>query len=326
MSPSILILSMALFFSLGQSSQVRHFAPVPISRFPRAVFLRELCEGTSVELNECWASFREHGRVWAADVDGDDVDELIVEPGGGGWVGSAGFWYFLYRRQGNDWISMEKEVKDATNKYDEVGWQTYNPRFDVLPIVRNGHHDLRVEVHRCLKWDGAKYVWYEPEDYHRLSPGWFNASDNREAEIFWSIRYAGQDTMKFAPQWFPLAKNDFFGLELQLRRPALDSRFVSETLDDPQEHVRWIGLNKGGVWCIRGDRVFLLAPQLSETFDGIADLTFDGDWLNAYGMSIARIEEILGIELKMGQVRPSIRYNRRSHELHIERHDWAPPD
>ena len=128
--------------------------------------------------------------------------------------------------------------------------------------MRNGHHDLRVEVQRCLKWDGAKYVWYEPEDYHRLSPGWFNASDNREAEIFWSIRYAGQDTMKFAPQWFPLAKNDFFGLELQLWRPALDSRFVSETLDDPQEHVRWIGRQRRSLVYSRRPRVLVGSPTL----------------------------------------------------------------
>jgi hypothetical protein len=62
---------------------------------------------------------------------------------------------------GNDWISMQK---DAKNQDGEDGWGTWGPRFDVLPIVRNGHHDLRVEVDGCLKWDGAKYVWYDPKD------------------------------------------------------------------------------------------------------------------------------------------------------------------
>lgn len=327
MSPAILILSMSLFFSLNSAAPVRHFVSVPVSRFPRAVFLREFCEGSLVELEECWASFRNHGGVWAADVDGDHVDELIVEPAGG-WAGSAGAWYFLYRKKGNDWISMEREAKDAKNKDDEVGWQTKRPRFDVLPTVRDRHHDLRVEVDGCLKWDGAKYVWYEPEDYHRLSPTWFNASDNREAEIFWAIRYAGEDTMKFEPQWFPLAKDDFLtlGAPQSGSHAVYPPRIVAETLDDPQEHVRWIGILKGGVWGIRGNRVFFLAPQLSETFEGILGLKLEGDWLLAYGQTVVDAEK--STTAPEDQIRPSIRYNRRTHELQIERHDynWEAPD
>ena len=118
MSPSILILSLALLLSSKPSSLARHFVPVPVSRFPRTVFLREFCEGTSVEREECWASFRDHGGVWAADIDGDHLDYLIVEPSGG-WAGSSGPWYFLYRRQGHDWISAERE--DPKDKNDEVG-------------------------------------------------------------------------------------------------------------------------------------------------------------------------------------------------------------
>jgi hypothetical protein len=325
MSPAILILSMALLLSPRPSSLARHFSRVPISRFPRAVFLREFCEGTAVELKECWASFHDYGGVWAADVDGDHVDELIVQPGHD-WVGSAGIWYFLYRRQGNDWISMQRDAKDAKNKDEEAGWITWGPRFDVLPIVRNGHHDLRVEVDGCLKWDGAKYVWYDPEDYHRLSPAWFNASDNREAEIFWAIRYAGDKTMKFEPQWFPLAKHDFLTLGAPPpRSPVIyPPRIVAETLDDPQEHVRWIGILKGGVWGIRGDRVFFLAPQLSDTFEGIVSLRLEGDWLLAYGHILRDAGES---EIVPQDLRPSIRYNRRTHELQIERNDynWEPP-
>ena len=276
-----------------------------------------------MELEECWASFRDYGAVWAADIDGDHVDELIVEPRAG-WQGSAGPWYFLYRRQGNDWVSMERVAKGAKEKDDEVGWQTKHPRFDVLPIVRNGHHDLRVVVDECLKWDGRKYVWYEPQDYHQLSPTWFNAKDNHEAQIFWAIRYAGQDTIKFEPQWFPLAKDDFLTLEGPPPRfPIIDPRVVGETLDDPQEQVRWIGLTKGGVWGIRGDRVFLLAPQLSETFDGIGSLRFEGDWLLAYGTGVSDVEKS---EAPLGRILPTIRYNRRSHELQIQRHDWESPD
>jgi hypothetical protein len=307
---------MALLFSPRPSSPVRHFAPVAIDRFPRTVFLREFCEGTSVELKECWASFRDYGGVWAADVDGDHVDELIVKPGGG-WVGSAGPWYFLYRRQGNGWTSAEKGTRDVRSKDDEVGWQTKHPRFDVLPIVRNGHHDLRVVVNECMKWDGAKYVWYEPEDYHRLSPAWFDATDIYEAEMFWAIRYSGQDKIRFEPQWFPLARNDFLTLggpppQVQTAYP----RVIVQTLDDPQEHVRWIGILKGGVWGIRGERVFFLAPQLSETFEGIASLRLEGDWLLGYGTIVNDDEK------SDKRVLPSIRYNRRTHELLIDRHDY----
>jgi hypothetical protein len=318
MSATILILWMALFFSSGSPSPVRRFSPVPISRFPQAVFLRDFCEGESLE--ECWAFFRDHGRVWAANIDEEYGDVLLVKPSGG-WRGAAGEWYFLYGKQGNEWTSLEKGK-------EEDGWQTWHPRFDVLPILRSGHHDLRVAVDGCLKWDGAKYVWYKPEDYHQLSSAWFNARDNNEAEIFWAIRYAGQGTISFEPQWFPLAKGDFLTLEGRPRGrvTVIDPRVVGETLDDPQEHVRWVGLIKGGVWGIRGDRAFLLAPQLSETFDGIGSLRFDGDWLLAYGTMVDVEKNVSDVERSIGQVRPSIRYNRRSHELHIERHDWEPPD
>ena len=99
---------------------------------------------------------------------------------------------------------------------------------------------------------------------------------------------------------------------------------VAETLDNPQEHVRWIGILKGGVWGIRGDRVFCLAPQLSDTFEGIESLRLKGDWLLAYGHTFSDAGES---EIVPKDLRPSIRYNRRTHELQIERHgyNWEPP-
>ena len=89
--------------------------------------------------------------------------------------------------------------------------------------------------------------------------------------------------------------------------------------------MRWIGIRKGGVWAIRGDRVFFLAPQLSDTFEGIEELKFEGDWLLAYGHT--RIDVLEFEILPEDRVRPSIRYNRRTHELQIERHDynWEAP-
>jgi hypothetical protein len=100
---------------------------------------------------------------------------------------------------------------------------------------------------------------------------------------------------------------------------------VVQTLDDPQEHVRWIGTLKGGVWSIRGHRVFFLAPQLSDTFEGIGELKFEGDWLLAYDRTLSNAEE--SEIVPEDRVRPSIRYNRRTHELQIERHDhnWESP-
>jgi hypothetical protein len=318
MLTSILILWMTLFSSSELSSPVRHFSPVPITRFPRAVFLRDFCEGETSELDQCWASFRDHGGVWAASIDQSHVDALLVSPSGD-WRGTLGEWYFLYRRQGKDW-TVEKI---SSGKDDEKGWQTSHPRFDVLPTLRNGHHDLRVVVDGCLKWDGAKYMWYEPEDYRRLSPEWFNAADHREAEIFWAIRYAGLNTMTFEPQWFPLPKDDFRTSEEPLPRFAdIPQRVVVETLEDPQEHIRWVGMQKGGVWGIRGERVFLLAPQISYTVEGIDGLRFEGDWLLASGetqdTSDARKSEFVPED----RIRPSIRYNRRTHELRIERNDY----
>jgi hypothetical protein len=310
---------MTLFSSSGPSSPVRHFSPVPISRFPRAVFLRDFCEGETSELEQCWASFRDHGGVWAASIEESHVDAFLVNPGGANWQGTLGEWYFLYRRMGRDW-TVEKFSVGAD---EEKGWQTWHPRFDVLPIVRNGHHDLRVVVDVCLKWDGAKYVRYDPEDYHQLSPEWFDATDNHEAEIFWAIRYAGLNRITFEPQWFPLRKDDFWTTEEgPTRLPPIHGRLVNETLEDQQEHVRWVGMHKGGVWGIRGERVFLLAPQLSYTFEDIDDLRFEGDWLLAYGerqdaSDFGKSEIVSG-----DRVRPSIRYNRRTHELLIERNDY----
>jgi hypothetical protein len=168
-----------------------------------------------------------------------------------------------------------------------------------------------------------------PENYHQLSPEWFDATDNHEAEIFWGIRYAGLNRITFEPQWFPLRQDDLWTTEGGPPRFRLiHGRLVNETLEDQQEHVRWIGMHKGGVWGIHGARVFFLAPQLSYTFEDIDDLRSEGDWLLAYGerqdtSDVGKSEIVSG-----DRVRPSIRYNRRTHELRIERndYDWETSD
>ena len=72
-----------------------------------------------------------------------------------------------------------------------------------------------------------------------------------------------------------------------------------------------------------GERIFFLAPQLSETFEGIGSLRLEGDWLFAYGTIVSDGEKS---DLPEEPVRPCIRYNRRTHELQIEPHDWEPHD
>jgi len=164
----------------------------------------------------------------------------------------------------------------------------------------------------CIKWDGKEYVVYEPADYHSLSPSWFNDHDSREAEIFWAIRYSAHNKVIFAPQWFPVSGDDFVTLTSDHPRPSApisEPRLVAAELDDPQENLRWYGLLKGGIWAVRGNQAFFLAPQVSETFENIERLKIDGDWLRGFGDSASQ---------------PSIRYNRHTHELILDRHDYEP--
>src|SRR5215469_8054796 len=147
---------------------------------------------TSVKMrspSECWTGFQEVRRVWAADVNGDGSEELLVMPGHD-FVGSGGWWFFLYQGRGANWTSIASPWQE--DQEGSGAWQTRRPRFDVLPRTRNGYHDLRIEIDSCLKWDDTKYVEYAPEDYRELSPQWFNAADNHEAEIFWAIPYSGR--------------------------------------------------------------------------------------------------------------------------------------
>jgi len=297
--PSALFLSLALLLSTPASQSVRHFKQAPTSQFPRQVLERDLC---GEEVQDCWENFLTEGSLWAGDVNGDGADELMVFPGGG-WVGAGGEWYFLYEKRGKDWVSLTNGPNDDD---DEDGWFTLHPRFDILPVVRNGYHDLRVAADLCVKWDGKEYVDYDPADYHSLNPVWFNNRDSHDAETFWAIHYAGHDKVIFTPQWFPISLGDFDRGRL---RPGtvLPEHYLGLELNDRKEHIRWYAPRKGGVWGIRGNQVFFLAPQVSETAESVGDLKIDGDWLLGSGI---------------GASRPSIRYNRRTHELILDPHDY----
>jgi hypothetical protein len=80
-------------------------------------FLARFFERYTAEREQCWTSFRDHGGVWEGNIDESHVEALLVMP------------------RGED---------------DANGWQTWHPRFDVLPNARNGHHDLRVVVDGSL--------------------------------------------------------------------------------------------------------------------------------------------------------------------------------
>jgi hypothetical protein len=187
-------------------------------------------------------------------------------------------------------------------------WNTLRARFDILPVVRQGFHDLRIEVDHCLKWDGKRYIDYDSEDYARLKPEWFDTGSSNEAELFWKIRYAGRKSIQFEPLWFTVSPQEFnrppqsyMGFPVRVVEfPKLP--YVSRR--DLRFNIRWLSFFKGGVWGVRGNQAFLLVPQPS--YLGAPRLELRGDWLLIYG------------ELEESDGHPNIRYNRRTHEIRFE--------
>ncbi len=213
-----------------------------------------------------------------ADVNRDKMDEVLISSKM--WIGSGGQWFVLYQRRAKRWAALKKG-----------GWQTLDPRFDILPRIRQSYHDLRISRNWCLKWNGKEYVDYEPDDYHRLSPSLFNASDLLEAEIFWSIRYRALRAFRLEPQWFPFFEG----------APA-GSVDLEVELNDPEYGRRWVALFKSGVWGVRDKRGFLLLPRPG--YLGATKLEFAGDWLLIFG--------------DPSDDQPVARYNRHTQELRIE--------
>ena len=305
------------------NSPVRHFVEVAFDRFPKSVISRDFCDDPG-EASECWRDLRSSARVWAGDVNGDHIDELILFPG---WqaTGSGGRSYYLYQRHGRIWqsIVMAGDTAGAMDG-DPDGWFTDRPRFEILPITRSGYRDLRIAVNDCLKWSNGKYVDYDPADYAALVPAWFDDADPHQAEIFWAIGHPGTESSRFEPQWFPMSPAFFLEQpqtspnrrqeQAMLKEWQNDGgfpRLVRAAVDDAARHIRWVSLQRAGVWGIHGDRAFLLVPRPS--YLGVCTLTIKGDWLLGYETCLLEDEPS----------EPEIRYNLRTHELQITTpEDW----
>lgn len=227
-----------------------------------------------VEPEECMQSFQERGGAWVGDLNDDGVDELLVMMPGG----TGGDPYFLFGKGKQGWVPLA----------DNGGWLalTRFPRYEILPVVRKGYHDLRIAVDTCVKWDGDKYVAYADDDYRQLSPTWFDAASLEDAEIFWAIRYRGLREFVFEPRWF-----------------AEVSKWLGTAIEDKEQDIRWAPMFKGGVYGIRGDRSFLLLPR--PAYRGADELELQGDWLVIY----AEEKEVA-------------RYNRRTKELQTSGAHW----
>lgn len=269
-----------LLLAVQPNTSVKHFHKVANEVFPQSILDSDICKYESKK--ECLKDFQEHGEVWAGDTNDDGVSELLVFPGMG-WEGTLGRWYALYQKRGTRWIPIYKTSYDT-------GWLVRSPRFDILPVTRDGYHDLRVADAWCLKWNGKHYVDYRDSDYHRLSPAFFDSSDWQEAEIFWDIRYSGLKQISLEPQWFPISTNW-----------AHDATKVEAR--DPEFNIVWLAFFKGGVWGVRKNEAFLLLPQ--PAYKGSEQMELDGDWLVVHG------------DIQDFSTPPPVvaRYNRRTHEL-----------
>jgi hypothetical protein len=314
-----IILAAPTLFASHTPSAVKPFHHVPRASIPLSLG-RFFCVYGDRELeSDCLKSFRTSAETWEAVVSDRGVVAWAIFPGSY-FSGSGGRSFTLLRRRGGGWVRLLNLCWAAANDDCEDEWQTVRPRVDLLPIVRSGYHDLRIEVDHCVKWDGKSYVNYTPEDYHQLLPTWFDASNPNEAEIFWTIRYAGSDHIQFTPQWFPIPSGEIVRKEEWERaeKAGLPILFPSNwrplgemphwpytVLDDPVYNIRWVGLVRGGTWGVRGEQGFLLHPRCA--YLGSRELQVSDDWLYVY--------EGIGEEAKPEDA--LVRHNRRTLQLDL---------
>jgi hypothetical protein len=207
------ILAAPLLFASSAPAAAEPFHHVPDNAIPRSL-QQYFCTDKGGEFRkDCVESFRKSADAWKAVVSDNGVVAWWVFPGYY-FSGSGGPNFTLLRRHGKDWQPLLQLCSgDAENKDCQDGWQSTRSRSDVLPTVRRGYHDLRLEVDRCVKWNGQSYVNYDPQDYHQLLPAWFDATNCNEAEIFWAIRYEGSSSVAFEPQWFPIPADAIMSVE-----------------------------------------------------------------------------------------------------------------
>jgi len=287
-------------------AHIGHFQPVDKAALP-AGFVAKMCTSDPLAPTEaCPEEFARNGAVWAGDVNDDGIDEYIIDPGG--VPGTLGPARNLVQLRGAEWVELA--CLNDPEQDCKSDWNTLRARFDILPIIRAGYHDLRIEVDHCIKWDGRRYIDYQADDYARLKAEWFDLSDSHDAELFWTMRYAGKENFRFEPVWFNIDPQElgatprpYIGFPVRVvEYPVLP--YVSRR-DSEDKNLTWVSLFKGGIWGLRGNRAFLLVPQLA--YLGAQRLEIRGDWLLIYG--------------RLEQSQPNVRYNRRTHELHFMRTD-----
>lgn len=316
---TFLLLAAFPLFASAAPFAVKPFLRVPRAEVPPSLALYFCADKNHVVAKDCLSSFRKSSEVWKAPVSESGVVAWWIFPGFQ-FAGSGGPNNFLLRRNGNEWVSLLNLCSEDIEPNCEDHWQTIRPRSDVLPTVRRGYHDLRIEVDRCIKWNGKVYVDYKSEDYHRLLPEWFDATNFNEAEIFWAIRYAGIDKIALEPQWFPIPHGEIVSLEDWKRseraghpvkppkfwRPLGEMPHWPDTvLEDSELGIQWVGLVRGATWGIRGDQGFLLHPRRANL--GSRQFQIVDDWLYVY--------EGIDDEVKPGDA--LARYNRRTGQLEL---------
>jgi hypothetical protein len=272
-----------------QRDAIQKFRQIAAAETPSELFQTEgiICEGFETE--KCRKDFLAGGAAWTGDVNNDGQNELLLRSVYSG--GSAGEAYFIFQKRKDSWVSLSPPGSG------DILTITGTPRFDILPIVRDSYHDIRIDAVGCFKWDGKAYVPYETEDWHKLQSSWFDFSKFDEAELFWDIRYQGAKQIMFEPQWFPGVPKWSSNVEL----------------DDTQLGLRWLATFKGGVYAVQKDKSFLLVPH--PTYGGAEKLEIQGDWLVASAK--VQIDRVTN----KWELRPIARYNRRTGELHIQQYN-----
>lgn len=179
--------------------RLQHFRTCARRAVPKAL-VKTLCSGSTDPI-QCARTFRASGRAWMGNISAKGAPEFVIFDGER--CGTLGCSYEIYQSQAGQWGALG--ILAADSDPESPSWITNRPRFDILPTMRHGYHDLRIAVGECVKWDKSQYVPYPPNDYHQLSPLLFDSSNSSEAETFWMIRYAGMSEFTFTPQVSDLA-------------------------------------------------------------------------------------------------------------------------